>query len=81
MTDETKLREALQAANALIGRLQELVADRLSQKGEFDEARAFYDVVEILETSQEISRVRMALDDDPFRFGDPTPAAAGDNTG
>ena len=81
MTDETKLRAALQAADALISRIQELVADRLSTKGEFDEARAFYDIVEMLETSPEISRVRMALDDDPQRFGEPTPVAAGDNTG
>ena len=72
---------ALRAANALIMRLEELVADRLARKGELDEAEAFYDIVEILETAPEITRLRLALGDDPHRFGEPTPAAAGDRTG
>ena len=75
------LREALVAADALISRIEELVADRLSQTGEFDEREAFYRIVEMLETAPEIAKVRMALDQDPHRFGEPTPAAAGDNTG
>jgi hypothetical protein len=78
MTDHV---EALRAANTLICRLEELVADALSQKGELNETEAFYRIVEALETAPEIAAVRMALDDDPQRFGDPTPAAAGDHTG
>lgn len=81
MTDEAKLREALEAADAVISRIQELAADRLSQSGDFDEARAFYDIVEVLETSSEISKVRMALDRDPYRFGEPTPVSRAGNTG
>ena len=75
------LHDALVAADALISRIEELVADRLSQTGELDEQEAFYRIVEMLETAPEIARVRMALGQDPHRFGEPTPAAAGDNTG
>jgi hypothetical protein len=75
------LREALVAADALISRIQELVADELAKSGEIDEKAAFYRIVETLETSQEITRVRMALGQDPARFGEPTPYAAGDSTG
>ena len=81
MSEDAKLREALEAANALINRIQERVGETLAQKGEIDEARSFYDIVEMLETSREIDKVRMALGDDPARFGEPTPVAAGDNTG
>jgi hypothetical protein len=76
-----ELRSALEAADRLISRIQELAADRLARKGEFDEARAFYDIVETLETSQEVTAVRMALGRDPHRFGDETPAAHGGHTG
>ena len=75
------LREALQAANALIGRIEDLIADHLAKAGEIDEKEAFYQVVEALETAPEIAKLRMALGDDPHRFGAPTPYAAGDNTG
>jgi hypothetical protein len=81
MTQDADLREALAAADALISRIEELVADRLSQAGDFDEAEAFYRIVEALETAPEIAKVRMALGQDPHRFGEPTPVAAGDNTG
>lgn len=84
MTDHTSpqaLREALVAADALISRIEELVADRLSRPGELDEADAFYRIVETLETAPEIAKVRLALGDDPHRFGAPTPLASGDNTG
>jgi hypothetical protein len=88
MTDYSKghgspeeLREAAMAADALISRIQDRVADHLSQKGDFDEKEAFYEIVEMLETSQEITKLRMALGQDPHRFGEPTPYAAGDNTG
>lgn len=81
MTDETRLREALEAADAVISRLQEKAADHLSQKDALDEARAFYDLVEILETSRDISKVRMALERDPFRFGEPTPVSRAGHTG
>jgi hypothetical protein len=77
----TDYAEALRAANALISRLEELVADNLSKKGRLDEAEAFYQLVEALETAPEIAKVRMALGDDPHRFGEPTPVAAGDSTG
>jgi hypothetical protein len=88
MTDATPapdtpeaLRAALKAADALINRLQELVADRLSRTGDIDEKEAFYQLVEALETAPEIVVVRMALGDDPHRFGDPTAVAATDHTG
>ena len=84
MTDHSSpqaLREALEAADALISRIEELVADRLSQPADFDERDAFYRIVEMLETAPEIARIRLALGQDPHRFGEPTPAAAGDKTG
>jgi hypothetical protein len=76
------LREALEAADGLISRLQELVADHLSKKGDgLDEARAFYELVEVLETAPEINTVRMALGLEPTRFGEETPLAHGGHTG
>jgi len=75
------LRAALTAADALINRLEELIADHLSKKDGIDEKEAFYQLVEALETAPEIAVVRMALGDDPHRFGDPTPTAATDHTG
>jgi hypothetical protein len=78
--DPLALRAALDAANRLINRLQELVADHLA-KTAIDEREAFYQLVQALETAPEITAIRMALDDDPARFGEPTPAAAGDHTG
>jgi hypothetical protein len=83
MTDDpTKLRNALTAANRLIDRMQERVADHLAKKGaDLDEAKAFYDLVEMLETAHEIDEVRMALDDEPTRFGEPSPFSAGNHTG
>ena len=78
MTDHL---EALKAANALICRLEDLIADHLSKKDDLDEAEAFYQVVEALETAPEIATVRLALGDDPQRFGEATPVAAGDHTG
>ena len=75
------LRAALEAADTLISRIQEVTADHLSKKDALDETRAFYDVVEILETAPEITKVRMALDRDPHRFGDDTPAAHHGHTG
>jgi hypothetical protein len=79
--DPQELRAALQAADALISRIEELIADHLSRKDALDEKEAFYQVVEALEIAPEITRIRLALDDDPHRFGEPTPAAAGDSTG
>ena len=88
MSDELKghdtpaaLRDALNAADALISRIQDLVATELSKKGDLDEKGAFYGIVEMLETSPEITKVRLALGQDPARFGEPTPYAAGDHTG
>ena len=74
-------RAALESANALIERLEELVADHLARKDALDEKEAFYQLVQALETAPEITRIRLALGDDPHRFGEPTPAAAGGNTG
>ena len=75
------LRAALEAADALISRIEELVADHLSKKDALDEAKAFYDVVEALETAPEIATVRMALGRNPERFGEDTPVAHGGHTG
>ena len=75
------LREALQAADALISRIEDLVADQLSKKEGLDETEAFYRIVEMLETAHEVAKVRLALGDDPQRFGEATPVAAGDHTG
>lgn len=77
----SELRMAAEAANRLINRLQEIVADHLAKGEALDEKEAFYEIVETLETAREVARLRMALDDDPARFGDPTPFAAGDHTG
>jgi hypothetical protein len=74
-------REALVAANALISRIEDLVADHLSKGEALDEKEAFYQLVATLETAPEIGKLRLALGDDPHRFGAATPVAAGDNTG
>jgi hypothetical protein len=74
-------REALVAANALISRIEDLVADHLSKGEALDEKEAFYQLVAALETAPEIGKLRLALGDDPHRFGAATPVAAGDNTG
>jgi hypothetical protein len=85
MTEPSKspdtLRAAAEAADALISRIEERIADHLSRGDALDEAKAFYEIVEILETSREIATLRMALDQDPSRWGEPNPMAAGDNTG
>lgn len=75
------LRAALAAADRLINRLEELIADHLSKKADLDEKEAFYQLVEALETAPEVTQVRLALGDDPHRFGDPTPVAGVDHTG
>jgi hypothetical protein len=76
-----KLQMAAEAANQLVNKLQEIIADHLSRGDDLDEKEAFYEIVETLETAREVTRLRMALRDDPARFGDPTPYAAGDHTG
>ena len=83
MTEKTPedLRTALEAADALISRIQERTADHLSRKDGLDETRAFYDIVEILETAPEVTKVRAALDRDPYRFGEPTPLSRAGHTG
>ena len=78
---EHDLRGAAEAANRLIGRIEEIVADQLQPGRESDETAAFYEIVKVLEDSRDIAVLRMALDDDPARFGEPTPYAAGDHTG
>jgi hypothetical protein len=78
---DNDLRAAAEAADALISRIQDRVADYLAKTGEIDERQGFYEIVEMLETSQEITRLRLALGRNPHRFGDPTPLASGDHTG
>jgi hypothetical protein len=78
---EPDLRAALEEAEKLISRIQDVAAGHLSKQADFDEARAFYDVVEILETAPEIGAVRTALGLDPTRFGDESPVAHGGHTG
>ena len=75
------MRAAAEAANRLIERIEEIIADRLQPGREVDETAAFYEIVTAIEDSREIAVLRMALDDDPQRFGEPTPFASGDNTG
>lgn len=78
---EHDLRAAAEAANRLIERIEEIVADHLQPGRDVREAAAFYEIVEVLEDSREIAVLRTALNDDPSRFGEPTPYAAGDHTG
>lgn len=75
------MRAAADAANQLIERIEEIIADTLQPGREADEKQAFYRIVQTLEDCREIAVLRMALDDDPARFGQPTPYAAGDHTG
>jgi hypothetical protein len=76
------LRAAAEAADTLISRLQEIVADHLEKRGEaFDGVAGFYAIVEALETSREITILRVALDRDPYRFGEPTPLSRAGHTG
>ena len=75
------LREAAEAADQFISRLQELIGEHLSKGDGLDEKEAFYQVVEALETSHEITTLRLALGQDPSRFGDRTPLASASNTG
>jgi hypothetical protein len=79
MTDE--LWTALDAADALISRLQETVAEHLARHDDLDEATAFYELVQLLEIAPEIATVRMALGREPTRFGEESPAAHGGHTG
>lgn len=78
---EHDMRAAAEAANRLIERVEEIIADHLQPGREVDEKAAFYAIVTAIEDSREIAILRMALDDDPQRFGEPTPYAAGDKTG
>jgi hypothetical protein len=74
-------KAALEAADALISRLQETMADHLALGERLDEAAAFYELVEILEIAPEIATVRMALGREPTRFGEDSPVAHGGHTG
>jgi hypothetical protein len=82
METQHDLREALEAADEFISRVQDRLADFLGKKHDgLDEAAAFYEIVEMFETSQEITKVRMALGQDPSRWGDRSPLASASNTG
>ena len=75
-------REALEAADAFISRVQDRLADFLDRKQDgLDESAAFYEIVEMFETSPEITKIRMALGQDPSRWGDRSPLASPSNTG
>ncbi|MFC3068120.1 hypothetical protein [Phenylobacterium soli] len=78
---EHDLRAAAEAANRLISRIEEIVADHLQPGRDADEARGFYEIVKVLEDSHDVAVLREALGDSPTRFGEPTPYAAGDHTG
>lgn len=79
MTDD--VREAAEAAERLISRLQEIAADHLAKTKDFDGAEAFYQLVQALETAPEITALRVALGRDPYRFGEPTPLSRAGHTG
>lgn len=79
MTED--LREAAEAAERLISRLQEVAADHLEKTSDFDGAEAFYQLVQALETAPEITILRTALGRDPYRFGEPTPLSRPGHTG
>ena len=75
-------KQALEAADALISRIEDRIADHLAKKGDaLDEKEAFYEIVQMLETAPEIAVVRMALGQEPERWGDRTPMASAGNTG
>jgi hypothetical protein len=78
---EPDMRAAAEAGNRLIEKIEEIIADHLQPGREVDETAAFYQIVAVIEDSREIAVLRMALGDDPARFGEPTPFAAGDRTG
>ena len=75
------MREAAEAAERLVSRLQEIVADHLAKGDRLDEAEAFYQLVQTLETAPEITTLRVALGRDPSRFGEPTPLSRAGHTG
>lgn len=76
-----ELLAAAKAADAMISRIEELVADHLSRGDALDEKAAFYEIVEALEIAPEIAVLRMALGEEPTRFGEPNPMASGGHTG
>lgn len=76
-----ELRAAAEAADALISRIEDRIADHLAKKDDLDEKAAFYEIVEMLETSQEITALRMALGREPTRWGDDSPLGAPGHTG
>lgn len=79
MTQQDPL-EALKAADVLISRLQEKVGARL-EAGNVDADAAFDEIVVELETAPEITTIRMALQEDPSRFGEKRPTSSASNTG
>ena len=47
-------KQALEAADALISRIEDRIADHLAKKGDaLDEKEAFYEIVQMLETAPE----------------------------
>jgi hypothetical protein len=63
--------EALIAADQLITRLQDKVAEQLPPDSGIPPERAYGKVIEELETAPEIDQVREALDRDTQAFGSP----------
>ena len=63
--------EALDAADRLISRLQDRVAEQLPPDSNIGPEDAFHEIVGELEAAEEIDEVRSALGRDPNRFGSP----------
>ena len=61
--------EALDAADRLITRLQDTVAEQLPPDSGLDAEDAYGEIIAELETAPEVDQVREALGRDPDRFG------------
>ena len=61
--------EAVEAADALITRLQDVVAQQMPPDSNVAPEDAYHEIVEALETAPEIEAVREAAGRDPQRFG------------
>jgi hypothetical protein len=61
--------EALDAADRLISRLQDKVAEQLPPDSNIDPEDAYAEIIGELETAPEIEEVRDALGRNPDRFG------------
>lgn len=69
--------EALDAADRLITRLQDKVAEQLPPDSGVDADEVYGDMIAELETAPEIDEVRRAMGRDPDRFGAPRDRMSG----